>query len=487
MDIIEAYTFDDVLIRPASSSVLPGSTDTTTMFTSKIKLNIPIISSAMDTVTESKLAIAMAQEGGIGVIHKNNSIEEQVREVEIVKRFESGMVINPITVRADAKLKDVIKLKKVHGVSGFPVTDSQGILLGIITNRDVRFVKDSEEIVENLMTKKNLVTVPDTVNREDAISALKKTRVEKLVVVDKKNKCVGLITVSDIEKSARYPMATKDSKGRLRVSAAVGVGKEDMVRTKALISAGVDAIVVDTAHGHSKRVLDFINKIRLLNNKIDIIGGNIATAEGAKDLIKAGVDAVKVGIGPGSICTTRVVAGVGVPQFSAICEAYSICKNNNIPLIADGGIRFSGDLAKAIGAGADTIMIGSLLAGTEEAPGETFLYQGRTFKSYRGMGSLGAMARGSADRYFQQEINNQLKLIPEGVEGRVPYKGKVSSVTHQLVGGLRAAMGYTGNTSISQMKNNCIFQKISSAGVRESHIHDIAVTKEAPNYKTGDN
>ena len=487
MKIIEAYTFDDVLIKPAFSRVLPGNADTTTLLTKKIKLNVPLISSAMDTVTESKLAIAIAQEGGIGVIHKNNTIEEQAKEVEIVKRFESGMVINPVTVKPNAKLQEVMKLKELHGVSGFPVTNDKGILLGIITNRDVRFSGDPNERVKNLMTKDNLVTVPDTINREDAIDALKDTRVEKLIVVDKNYKCVGLITVSDIVKSARFPSATKDSKGRLRVAAAVGVSEEDFSRTQRLINAGADVIVVDTAHGHSKRVLDFIVKIRSLYKKINIIGGNIATAEAAADLIKSGVDAVKVGIGPGSICTTRVVAGVGVPQFSAISDAYSVCKKKNIPLIADGGIRFSGDLAKAIGAGADTIMIGSLLAGTEEAPGETFLYQGRTFKSYRGMGSLGAMARGSADRYFQQEINDQLKLVPEGVEGRVPFKGKVSSVVHQLVGGLKAAMGYSGNRSIKQMKNNCVFQRITSAGVRESHIHDIAVTKEAPNYKTGDN
>ena len=487
MKIIEAYTFDDVLIKPAFSRVLPGNADTTTLLTKKIKLNVPLISSAMDTVTESKLAIAIAQEGGIGVIHKNNTIEEQAKEVEIVKRFESGMVINPVTVKPNAKLQEVMKLKEHHGVSGFPVTNDKGILLGIITNRDVRFSGDPNERVKNLMTKDNLVTVPDTINREDAIDALKDTRVEKLIVVDKNYKCVGLITVSDIVKSARFPSATKDSKGRLRVAAAVGVSEEDFSRTQRLINAGADVIVVDTAHGHSKRVLDFIVKIRSLYKKINIIGGNIATAEAAADLIKSGVDAVKVGIGPGSICTTRVVAGVGVPQFSAISDAYSVCKKKNIPLIADGGIRFSGDLAKAIGAGADTIMIGSLLAGTEEAPGETFLYQGRTFKSYRGMGSLGAMARGSADRYFQQEINDQLKLVPEGVEGRVPFKGKVSSVVHQLVGGLKAAMGYSGNRSIKQMKNNCVFQRITSAGVRESHIHDIAVTKEAPNYKTGDN
>ncbi len=486
MKLVEAFTFDDVLIRPAASSVLPNKADTKTLFTKKIYLNIPLISSAMDTVTESKLAIAMAQSGGIGVIHKNNKIEEQVREVEIVKRFESGMVINPITVRPDDTLKDILALKKIHGVSGFPVTDKNGKLLGIITNRDVRFAENPDELVENLMTKKNLLTVPDTVKRKDAISDLTSTRVEKLIVVDKNNRCVGLITVSDIKKSEKYPLATKDNEGRLRVAAAVGVGKDGMARTKALVKAGVDAIVVDTAHGHSKAVLDVIKNIKKSFKNIEVVGGNVATAEGAQALIKAGVDAVKIGIGPGSICTTRVVAGVGVPQFSAICEARKVCKSKKIPVIADGGIRFSGDVAKAIGAGADSVMVGSLLAGTEEAPGETFLYQGRTFKSYRGMGSLGAMARGSADRYFQEDITDQMKLVPEGVEGRVPYKGIVSSVIDQLIGGLKAAMGYTGNKNISQMQNKCVFQRITSAGVKESHIHDIAITKEAPNYKTGD-
>ena len=486
MKLVEAFTFDDVLIRPAASSVLPNKADTKTLFTKKIYLNIPLISSAMDTVTESKLAIAMAQSGGIGVIHKNNKIEEQVREVEIVKRFESGMVINPITVRPDDTLKDILALKKIHGVSGFPVTDKNGKLLGIITNRDVRFAENPDELVENLMTKKNLLTVPDTVKRKDAISDLTSTRVEKLIVVDKNNRCVGLITVSDIKKSEKYPLATKDNEGRLRVAAAVGVGEDGMTRTKALVKAGVDAIVVDTAHGHSKAVLDVIKNIKKSFKNIEVVGGNVATAEGAQALIKAGVDAVKIGIGPGSICTTRVVAGVGVPQFSAICEARKVCKSKNIPVIADGGIRFSGDVAKAIGAGADSVMVGSLLAGTEEAPGETFLYQGRTFKSYRGMGSLGAMARGSADRYFQEDITDQMKLVPEGVEGRVPYKGMVSSVIDQLIGGLKAAMGYTGNKNISQMQNKCVFQRITSAGVKESHIHDIAITKEAPNYKTGD-
>ena len=486
MKLVEAFTFDDVLIRPAASSVLPNKADTKTLFTKKIYLNIPLISSAMDTVTESRLAIAMAQSGGIGVIHKNNKIEEQVREVEIVKRFESGMVINPITVRPDDTLKDILALKKIHGVSGFPVTDKNGKLLGIITNRDVRFAENPDELVENLMTKKNLLTVPDTVKRKDAISDLTSTRVEKLIVVDKNNRCVGLITVSDIKKSEKYPLATKDNEGRLRVAAAVGVGKDGMARTKALVKAGVDAIVVDTAHGHSKAVLDVIKNIKKSFKNIEVVGGNVATAEGAQALIKAGVDAVKIGIGPGSICTTRVVAGVGVPQFSAICEARKVCKSKKIPVIADGGIRFSGDVAKAIGAGADSVMVGSLLAGTEEAPGETFLYQGRTFKSYRGMGSLGAMARGSADRYFQEDITDQMKLVPEGVEGRVPYKGMVSSVIDQLIGGLKAAMGYTGNKNISQMQNKCVFQRITSAGVKESHIHDIAITKEAPNYKTGD-
>ena len=486
MKLIEAFTFDDVLIRPAASSVLPSNADTKTKFTKNITLNIPLVSSAMDTVTESKLAIAIAQAGGIGVIHKNNKIEEQVREIEIVKRFESGMVVNPITVSPEDTLKDILALKKIHGVSGFPVINKDGVLLGIITNRDVRFADKPNELVKNLMTKKNLVTVPDTVSREDAISTLTSTRVEKLIVVNKKYKCVGLITVSDIKKSERNPFATKDKEGRLRVAAAVGVGKDGMERTKALIAAGVDAIVVDTAHGHSKGVLDAIKNIKKSFKNIQVVGGNVATATGAQALIKAGVDAVKIGIGPGSICTTRIVAGVGVPQFSAICEARRVCKAKKIPVIADGGIRFSGDVAKAIGAGADCVMVGSLLAGTEEAPGETFLYQGRTFKSYRGMGSLGAMARGSADRYFQEDITDQMKLVPEGVEGRVAYKGLASSVIEQLIGGLKAAMGYTGNKNIFSMQNKCVFQKITSAGVKESHTHDIAITKEAPNYKTGD-
>ena len=486
MKLIEAFTFDDVLIRPAASSVLPSNADTKTMFTKNISLNIPLVSSAMDTVTESRLAIAIAQAGGIGVIHKNNTIEEQVREIEIVKRFESGMVINPITVSPDDKLKDILALKTIHGVSGFPVTDKKGVLLGIITNRDVRFAENPDELVKNLMTKNKLVTVPDTVSREDAISKLTSTRVEKLIVVNKQYKCVGLITVSDIKKSERNPLATKDEEGRLRVAAAVGVGKGGMKRVKALVEAGVDAIVVDTAHGHSKGVLDIIKSIKKSFKNIQVVGGNVATASGAKALIKVGVDAVKIGIGPGSICTTRIVAGVGVPQFSAICEARSVCKAKNIPVIADGGIRFSGDVAKAIGAGANCVMVGSLLAGTEEAPGETFLFQGRTFKSYRGMGSLGAMARGSADRYFQEDITDQMKLVPEGVEGRVAYKGLASSVIDQLIGGLKAAMGYTGNKNISSMQTKCVFQKITTAGVKESHTHDIAITKEAPNYKTGD-
>ncbi|MBT4109309.1 MAG: IMP dehydrogenase [Pelagibacterales bacterium] len=486
MKLIEAFTFDDVLIRPAASSVLPSNAETKTMFTKNISLNIPLVSSAMDTVTESRLAIAIAQAGGIGVIHKNNTIEEQVREIEIVKRFESGMVINPITVSQNDTLKDILALKKIHGVSGFPVTDKKGVLLGIITNRDVRFADNPNELVKNLMTKNKLVTVPDTVSREDAISKLTSTRVEKLIVVNKQYKCVGLITVSDIKKSERNPLATKDEEGRLRVAAAVGVGKNGMKRVKALVEAEVDAIVVDTAHGHSKGVLDIIKSIKKSFKNIQVVGGNVATASGAKALIKAGVDAVKIGIGPGSICTTRIVAGVGVPQFSAICEARSVCKAKNIPVIADGGIRFSGDVAKAIGAGANCVMVGSLLAGTEEAPGETFLFQGRTFKSYRGMGSLGAMARGSADRYFQEDITDQMKLVPEGVEGRVAYKGLASSVIDQLIGGLKAAMGYTGNKNISSMQTKCVFQKITTAGVKESHTHDIAITKEAPNYKTGD-
>ena len=482
MKLAEAFTFDDVLIRPAASSVLPSNADTTTMFTKHIKLNIPLASSAMDTVTESKLAIAIAQTGGIGVIHKNNNIEEQVREVEIVIRFESGMVINPITVSPEDKLKDILALKKIHGVSGFPVTDKNGVLLGIITNRDVRFADNPNDLVKNLMTKKNLVTVPDTVKRADAISNLTSTRVEKLIVVDKKYRCVGLITVSDIKKSERNPLATKDSKGRLRVAAAIGIDKDLIKRSKELINAGADALVIDTAHAHSKSVADALKKVKDNFDNIDVVVGNIATAEAAEFLINIGADGLKVGIGPGSICTTRIVAGVGYPQFSAVLQVANVTNNKEIPIIADGGIRYTGDITKAIAAGADSVMLGSLLAGTEESPGETVIFDGRKFKTYRGMGSVEAMKKGSKSRYFQGSETNSKKLVPEGIVGRVPYKGELQESIHQFVGGLRSGMGYCGTKNISELKSKSKFVKITGSGIIEGHPHNVIITKEAPNY-----
>ncbi len=485
MKLQESFTFDDVLIRPAASSVLPTEASTSTYFSKTIKINIPIVSSAMDTVTEAKLAIAIAQNGGIGVIHKNNSIEKQVEEVIKVKKYESGMVIDPITVGPDNTLQDVKNLKSKYHISGFPVIDKNNKVVGIITNRDVRFAENPRQKVKELMTTNQLIIAKEGIQSQDALSLLHKHKIEKLIVVNKNMNCVGLITVTDIEKSEKHPLATKDSKGRLRVAAAIGVGNPGIERAKKLVEAGVDAVVIDTAHGHSFHVIDIVRKLKkILKNRTQIIAGNIATYEAGIALIAAGVDGVKVGIGPGSICTTRIVAGVGVPQFSAILEVAKACKNKKIPLIADGGIRYSGDIAKAIGAGADSIMVGSLLAGTAESPGDVFLYQGRSYKSYRGMGSLGAMASGSADRYFQQEVEEKLKYVPEGVEGRVPFKGPVSDIIFQLVGGLRASMGYTGNKDIRSMKKKCVFQKITSAGVKESHIHDISVTREAPNYKS---
>ena len=484
MELQECYTFDDVLIRPAESKVLPGDVQTSTKFTKEILLNIPLVSSAMDTVTESKLAIAMAQAGGVGVIHRNMEQDKQAEEVLRVKKYESGMVIDPVTVSVNANLGELQKLKLKYNISGFPVVDNRGKVVGIITNRDVRFASDANQPIVDLMTSDNLITAPEGTSSEGALNLLHKHKIEKLILVNEEYCCAGLITVTDIEKSERYPGATKDEQGRLRVAAATGVGEDGIVRAKKLIEAGADAVVVDTAHGHSLGVLEIIEKIKKLSNNTQIIGGNVATYEGAKALIKAGVDAVKVGIGPGSICTTRVVTGVGVPQFSAILEVSRACNESDTPLIADGGVRYSGDLSKAIGAGADSVMIGSILAGTEEAPGEVFLYQGRSYKSYRGMGSLAAMADGSSDRYYQQDQTDLNKFVPEGVEGRVPYKGAVSEVIFQLVGGLKSAMGYTGNSNLNEMKKNCHFQKITPASVREGHIHDIAVTKEAPNYKT---
>ena len=485
MKLEQALTFDDVLIRPGYSSILPRDVNTKTKFSRDISINIPLVSAAMDTVTEAKLAIAIAQGGGIGVLHKNNTISQQVEEIVKVKKYESGMVVDPITISADSNLKELFRLKKKYNISGFPVVDKKNKVVGIITNRDVRFAKNMSQPIRDLMTKSNLITAEEGIKQKKALEMLHNNKIEKLIVIDKSKKCVGLITVTDIEKSHKFPLATKDNIGRLRVAAAIGVGYDGLERAKSIYNAGADAIVLDTAHGHSKRVIDTIKDLKkIVKNNIQVIAGNIATKEAAKMLAKQKVDGIKIGIGPGSICTTRIIAGVGVPQFSAITEIYEATKKSKIPLIADGGIRYSGDVAKAIGAGADCVMIGSLLAGTQESPGEVFLFQGRSYKSYRGMGSLAAMEKGSSDRYFQQDVQDKLKFVPEGVEGRVPFKGASSEVIFQLVGGLRAAMGYTGNINIKKMQSNCKFQKITTAGVKESHIHDIAVTKEAPNYKT---
>jgi IMP dehydrogenase len=484
MEIAEALTFDDVLLVPAASSVLPAQTSTATRLTKGISLNIPLVSAAMDTVTESALAIAMAQAGGIGVIHKNLGVPEQAQEVRRVKKFESGMVVNPVTIHPDQTLADAWRLRDQYRISGIPVVDrGSGKLVGILTNRDVRFANDPAQRVSELMTKDRLVTVPETVEREQAIKLLHQYRIERLLVTDKAGKCVGLITVKDIEKARAHPLACKDEQGRLRVAAATGVGDAGFERAEALLDAGVDVIVVDTAHGHSAGVIEAVDRIKRLSNYTQVIAGNIATPEAARALIDAGADAVKVGIGPGSICTTRIVAGVGVPQLTAVLEVAGVARKAGVPVIADGGIKSSGDIAKAVAAGADCVMIGSLLAGTEESPGEVILYQGRTYKDYRGMGSLGAMARGSADRYFQEEVRDNMKLVPEGVEGRVPYKGPVAAVIHQLVGGLKAAMGYTGNATVAAMQTNCKFRRITGSGIRESHVHDVMVTREPPNYR----
>ena len=484
MKIEEALTFDDVLLVPAYSTVLPSEADTRTRLTRRIELGVPLLSAAMDTVTEAAMAIAMAQAGGIGVVHKNMTAEEQAAMVRTVKKFESGMVVNPVTIRPEQPLADALGLMDYHGISGIPVTESKtGKLVGILTNRDVRFATETEKPVQAYMTKERLVTVRDGVSMEEAKRLLHQHRIEKLLVVDDAYRCIGLVTVKDIEKARRYPNACKDEQGRLRVAAATSVGDAGLERAAALIEAGVDVVVVDTAHGHTSRVLEAIGKIKKLSNFTQVMGGNIATADGAKALIDAGADAVKVGIGPGSICTTRIVAGVGVPQLTALREVVEVARKADVPVIADGGVKYSGDVAKAVASGADCVMIGSLLAGTEESPGEIFLYQGRSYKSYRGMGSVSAMGRGSADRYFQQDVVNSLKLVPEGVEGRVPYKGTVANVLHQLVGGLRAAMGYTGNATISEMQRNCRFVRTTAAGLRESHVHDVAITREAPNYR----
>lgn len=485
----EALTFDDVLLLPGHSEVMPSAVDLKTRLTSQIMLNLPILSAAMDTVTEARLAIAMAQAGGIGVIHRNLGLEEQAEEVRKVKRYESGMVVNPITIFPDEMLADALALMRRHGISGIPVVErglngKPGRLCGILTNRDVRFADNPLQPVSELMTK-SVVTVREGVSQEEAKRLLHQHRLEKLVVVGEDYRCVGLLTVKDMEKATQHPYASKDAEGRLRVAAASTVGDKGYERALALIDAGVDAIVVDTAHGHSQSVLDQVARIKRVSNKVALIAGNVATADGTKALIDAGADAVKVGIGPGSICTTRIVAGVGVPQLTAIMDAVEAARAAGIPVIADGGIKFSGDVAKAIAAGADCVMVGSLLAGTDESPGEVYLLQGRSFKSYRGMGSVGAMARGSADRYFQQDIKDALKLVPEGVEGQVPYRGPAGAILHQLGGGLRASMGYVGAQTIPEFQARASFVKVSVAGHRESHVHDVTITRESPNYPTG--
>ncbi len=478
----EYLTFDDVLMKPGASSVLPTEVSTATRLTRAINLSIPIASAAMDTVTEAPMAIAMAQAGGIGVIHKNLTPEQQAEHVARVKRFESGMVVNPITIAPTATLGDLMELKKRHKVSGIPVVDQFGKLCGIITNRDVRFATDLGVNVAELMTR-NLVTVREGVDRTEAKRLLHKHRIEKLIVVDDDFKCLGLITVNDMEKAADHPLAAKDEHARLLVAAATGTGDNGFARAEQLIAAGVDVLVIDTAHGHSIHVANQVTRIKKLSNKVQLIAGNVATEEAVKALIGAGADAVKVGIGPGSICTTRVVAGVGVPQFSAIMECAEEGAKQNVPIIADGGIKLSGDMAKALAGGASVVMMGSMLAGTDEAPGEVYLYNGRSYKSYRGMGSVGAMARGSADRYFQQDVGNTLKLVPEGIEGQVAHKGSVNAVLHQMVGGLRAAMGYVGAGTLAELQSKVQFVRITGAGLRESHAHDVMITREAPNYQ----
>jgi IMP dehydrogenase len=485
MELREALTFDDVLLEPGASEVLPAQADPRTRLTRAISLNIPLISAAMDTVTDARLAIAMAQAGGLGVIHRNLSPEEQAAQVKTVKKFESGMVIDPITIGPDQTIGEIIVIKEARQISGFPVVEPETKkLVGILTNRDMRFSQPHERVAD-LMTKDKLVTVREGVDEDEARRLLHKYRLERLIVVDDDYRCVGLITVKDFEKAQAFPNAAKDEQGRLRAGAASSVGDEGFARTEALIDAGADVIVIDTAHGHSRSVIDAVARVKRESNRVQLIAGNIATADGAKALIDAGVDAIKVGIGPGSICTTRIVAGVGVPQLTAILNAVSAAQKADIPVIADGGVKFSGDLAKALAAGAEAAMIGSLLAGTEEAPGEVVLYQGRSYKSYRGMGSLGAMARGSADRYFQKEVTDQMKLVPEGIEGRVPFKGPAASIIHQLVGGLRAAMGYVGAHTLAEFRAKARFVRISGAGLRESHVHDVAITREAPNYPFG--
>lgn len=483
MEIREGLTFDDVLLEPGPSDVMPGQVNTATRFTKAISLNIPIVSAAMDTVTESRLAIAMAQAGGLGILHRNLTVAEQADQVREVKRYESGMVINPMTINPDTTLGTVRAITAQRQISGFPVVEREtGRLVGILTNRDMRFTTDPETPASALMTKDNLITVREGIAPEEARALLQRHRIERLIVVDDDYRAVGLVTVKDMEKAQAHPHAAKDEKGRLLVGAASTVGDVGFERTMALIDAGVDVVVIDTAHGHSIQVAQAVERVKRENNRVQLVAGNVATYDGAMALINAGADAVKVGIGPGSICTTRMIAGVGVPQLTAISDAVRAAKASGVPVIADGGIKYSGDVAKAIAAGASTVMMGSMFAGTDEAPGEVFLYQGRSYKAYRGMGSVGAMARGSADRYFQKEVSDTLKLVPEGIEGQVPYKGQVGAILHQLVGGLRASMGYVGAATIPIFQERARFIRITGAGLRESHVHDVLITREAPNY-----
>jgi IMP dehydrogenase len=484
MEIREGLTFDDVLLEPGASEVMPTQVSTETRLTREIGLNIPLVSAAMDTVTESRLAIAMAQAGGMGILHRNLTVDEQADQVREVKRYESGMVINPLTIHPGTTLAEILEIKARRKISGFPVVEPEtGRLVGILTNRDMRFESNPKSKASSLMTATGLVTVPEGVTQAQAHALLRKHKIERLIVVDEAGRAVGLITVKDIEKAQAHPLAAKDEKGRLRVGAASTVGDAGFERSMALVEAGVDVVIIDTAHGHSAQVSEAVARLKRETNRVQIVAGNVATYEGAKALIDAGADAVKVGIGPGSICTTRIVAGVGVPQLTAIEEAVRAARDSGVPVIADGGIKSSGDLAKAIAVGASTAMMGSMFAGTDESPGEVFLYQGRSYKSYRGMGSLGAMARGSADRYFQKEVSDAQKLVPEGIEGQTPYKGPIGPVIHQMVGGLRAAMGYVGAPTIPELQARARFIRITNAGLRESHVHDVMITREAPNYQ----
>jgi IMP dehydrogenase len=491
IDSAVALTFDDVLLVPAASEIMPSQADVGTQLTRTIRLNIPVVSSAMDTVTEARLAIAMAQEGGIGVIHRNLTPEEQARQVAMVKKYESGIVLNPVTIPPTASLREALAIMAEHGISGVPIVEApkngsnKGKLVGILTNRDTRFATNLDQPVSELMTKDKLVTVDRSVSQEEAKRLLHTNRIEKLIVVDDRYRCIGLITVKDIEKAQKHPHASKDAEGRLRVAAATTVGEDGFHRTELLMAAGCDLIVVDTAHGHSSRVLEAVRRIKKLSNRVQVVAGNVATADATKALIDCGADAIKVGIGPGSICTTRVVAGVGVPQLTAVMDCAEEAFKHGVPIIADGGIKYSGDAVKALAAGASCVMIGSLLAGTDEAPGETYFYQGRTYKAYRGMGSIGAMARGSADRYFQQEVKDTLKLVPEGIEGQVPYKGPAENVLHQLVGGLRAGMGYLGARTLEELRATAKFIRVSPAAIHESHPHGVLITRESPNYPGG--